>query len=312
MKWHDPAVVCGVALLLLMAMSDGRAQPPAASQPTSSQASWPDTFTVTVGDIRTRIEAAKMWTMSGIEYRDTVMAVQDSAYGTVLTIRDVGHLGTAHFLEVPGKPGLVEKEDVTSLQFFVDDKPATDFRSMMNASGKSFRMERKSSIRSLELESTISIRDGVLIETSRWHATEPIDLQKGHPLMYAFTPKTTVYAFGDDAGIQKRGVFQTEGKAHVTTEKGFRWMALFDPASGKGSVCYLVEHPAAEGAGAWFLLIDVPGIYHKLALYNFVDRIMPKGFTGTYRTAVGFFSATDADWEQQALKRVGELKSATD
>jgi hypothetical protein len=234
------------------------------------------------------------------------MAVEDSAYGTVLTIRGVGHLGTAHFLDVPGKPGQVEKENVTSLKLFVDDKPVTEFTPAMNLQGSSFRMERTSKIRSIDLESSVSIRDGVLVETAHLRAAEPIDLQKGHPSMYAWTPQATVYAFGDDNGIQKRGVFLTEGSTDVKTEKTSRWMAVFNPTTGKGSVCYLLKHPAdAEG---WFLLIDAPGVYRKIALYSFVDKIVPKGFDGTFQTAIGFFSATDQDWEQQALQRVAELK----
>jgi hypothetical protein len=127
--------------------------------------------------------------------------------------------------------------------------------------------------------------------------------------MYAFTPQATVYAFGNDAGIQKRGVFAKAGGTDVKTEKSARWMAVFDPVSGKGSVCYLVKHPADAGADGWFLLIDAPGVYRKLALYSFVDHVVPQGFDGTYQTAVGFFSAKEAEGEQQALKRVGELKS---
>ena len=97
------ALACGA--LLLLTVSAGPAQSPAVEPASTPSAQWPGTVTVTAGDVRTRIEAAKMWTISGLEYQDTVMAVQDSAYGTVLTIRGVGHLGTAHFLDVPGNPG---------------------------------------------------------------------------------------------------------------------------------------------------------------------------------------------------------------
>ncbi len=292
-------------LLLLVPMAITRAQSPS-SQP-AAQANWPQKVIVTVGEVRTRIEGSKMWTLSGLDYQNTVMAVEDSAYGTVLTIRGVGHLGTAHFLDVPGKPGQIEKENVTSLQFFVDDKPVTTFAPTMNLNGKSFRMERTSTIRALDLASSVALRDGVLIETAHLHATGPIDLQKAHPTMYAWTPQATVYIFGDDSGIQRRGTFLKEGKTATEAVKDSRWMAVFDPASGKGSVCYLLKHPpTAEG---WFLLIDAPGVYRKLALYTLVDKIVPKDFDGTYQTAVGFFSATEADWERQALQRVAELRA---
>ena len=58
-------------------------------------------------------------------------------------------------------------------------------------------------------------------------------------------------------------------------------MAVFDPISGKGSVCYLLKYPpTTEG---WFLVVDAPGIYRKVALYTLVDKIVPTGFDGTYQ-----------------------------
>jgi hypothetical protein len=304
---HLPAALLLCALSILLTTSPALGGTPA-TQP-ADQTNWPKTFTVTIGDIRTRIESSKMWTMSGLEYQDAVMAVEDSAYGTVITIRGVGHLGTGHFLDVPGKPGEIEKEHVKRLKLFVDDKPVTNFQPTMTAGGKSFRMERSSSIRALDLECSVDIRDGVLVETSHWRATQDIDLQMTYPLMYAWTPKNTLYLFGDDNGIQKRGVFfeNAEQKTDAGLEKNSRWMAVFNPASGKGSVCYLVKHP--KDAEGWLQWTDGPGVYRKLRIMSFVEKIVPKGFDGTYQSAVGFFSANETDWEKQALKRVGELKS---
>ncbi len=275
------------------------------TRPHDMEAQFPKSLTVTVGDITTRIDGPKRWTLSGIKYQNDVMAVEDSAYGTVLTIKNVGHLGTAHFLEVPGKPGEIEKENVTGLKFFVDEKPLTRFQPTMKVDGKSFRMERTSTIRGLNLESSVSIRDRLLIETAHFHVTEPIDLVKAHPLMHAWTPDATVYAFGDDKGIAERGEFSTEGRKEKVV-KNARWMAVFNPTSGKGSVCYLLKHPPT--AEESFLLIDVPRVYRKGALYTFVDTVLPVGFDGTFQTAVGFFSATESDWEAEAQKRITEIQ----
>lgn len=273
----------------------------------SSQANWPKEVVVTVGDIRTRIDGPKLWTMSGIDYQNTVMATEDSAFGSVITIRGVGHLGTAHFLAVPGKPGEIEKEIVTSLQLFVDDKPVTDFKPEMSLNGTSFRLERTSKIRDLDLESTVSIRDGVLIETAHMRANKAIDLQISYPLMYAWTREATLYAFGDDNGLQKRGVFRKEGQSDEPPEKTSRWMAVFNPASGKGSVCYLLKHPS--NADGWLQWTDAPAAYRKLRIMSFVEKVMPEGFDGTYQAALGFFSATESDWEKVALAKVEELKN---
>lgn len=283
----------------------------AGNPPTQSeaQANWPKEVVVTVGDIRTRIDGPKMWTMSGIDFQNTVMATENSAYGTVLTIRGVGHLGTAHFLDVPGKPGQVEKEIVTSLKLFLDEKPVTDFTPAMALSGTSFRMERTSKIRDVDLQSSVSIRDGTLVETARLQATAQMDLQTAFPLMYAWTPEATDYLFGDENGVLKRGSFLKEGKAASELVRKSRWVAVFNSASGKGSVAYMLKVPPdAESA---FFLVDAPGSYRKTALHSFGETIMPKDFDGTYQMAIGFFPASEKDWERQALKRLEELKRTT-
>jgi hypothetical protein len=44
---------------------------------------------------------------------------------------------------------------------------------------------------------------------------------------------------------------------------------------------------------------------------SFVEKVMPAGFDGTYQAAVGFFSATEQDWEKATLAKVAELKKAS-
>ena len=271
------------------------------------QADWPQKTTVTVGDVRTRIDGPKMWTLSGIDYQDRVMSSEDSAYGTVFTIRDVGHLGTAHFLDVPGKHGEIEKENVTSLKFTVDGQPVTAFSQTMDLQGKSFRMDRTSRIRGFNLESFVSLRDDILIESVDMKVTEPVDLVKAHLTMYAWTPEATVYLLGNDAGVQKRGTFLKEGNTVAEVVKDVNWSAIFDPAAGKGAVYVVVKRPVDDPPA--LIVVDSPGLYRKIAGYDLVDKIVQVGWEGSYQSAVGFFTATEADWEAKAQQRVAELKA---
>lgn len=279
----------------------------AAETPSPQVRDWPQKVVVTVGDIRTRIDGPKMWTLSGIDFQDKMVATEDSAYGTVLTIRGVGHLGTAHFLDVPGKPGEVEKEDVTHLNIIVDNKLVSQFTPQMNLAGKSFLMERKSKIRELDLETTVSICDGVIVETARFHTTGALDLRVAYPWMYAWTPQATAYVFGDDQGIQKRGQFLKSGKPTSMVVKDANWMAVFNPITGKGSVCCYLQHPPGDGR---FLLVDAPAAYRKIYPYTLEDKVLPQDFAGTYQSAVGFFTATESDWEERALQRASEVRSS--
>lgn len=297
--------LCMFAMLLWTFLADaGRADEPAAQG--ANLSGWPQKVVVTVGDLRTRIDGPKLWTLSGIDYQGAVMATEESAYGSVLTIRNVGNLGTAHFLDVPGKPGEVEKEEVHQLRFVVDGQPVAEFAPTMNLAGNSFRMERKSTIRSIELESSVSIADDVLVETASFRATGPIDLRVAYPWMYALTAEAKSYVFGDNEGIRQRGTFLPEGKTVSQVIRNSTWMAVFNPARGKGCVCCDLRHPPAEESS--FLLIDAPGIYRKVAAYSLVDTVVREGFAGTYQAGVGFFSATEADWEERARRRAEEIR----
>ena len=128
----------------------------------------------------------------------------------------VGILGSAHFLDVPGKPGEVEKEQVSLVQFVLDEQPVTEITPTMNLSGQSFRRNRESQIRAVHLNSSVTLRggerigsgtrqssvfsansevwrlplrnnsqplrDGVLIETVRLRTAEASDLRVSYPL----------------------------------------------------------------------------------------------------------------------------------
>ena len=275
--------------------------------PPSSQADWPQEVEVMVGEIRTRLDGPKLWTLSGIDFRETMIATEDSAYGTVLTIRDVGHLGTAHFLDVPGKPGEVEKEIVTELRMVMDDRPVERFAPRMKLEGKNFRFERKSKIRSLDLETTITIRDGVLTETAHFRVRGPLDLRVAYPWMYAWTPEATDYVFGDDQGIPGKGEFRREGSTTTQVVKDATWLAVFDAEAGQGAVCRFAKAP--KEAEASFLLVDAPGVYRKLAGYTLEDRRLDDGFEGEYQAIVGFFVANSEDWPERAKRRAAELKN---
>lgn len=274
----------------------------------SAKIARPEKLTATIGDVLIRIDGPKLWTLSGIDFQSSQIAVQDSAYGSVMNIKGVGILGSAHFLDVPGKPGEVEKEQVSLVQFFLDERPVTEITPTMNLTGKSFRMNRESKIRTVQLTSSVTLRDGVLMETARMQATEAVDLRVSYPLMYAWSPAMSQYLFGDDKGVQKRGVFLSEpAKPTEGLEKSSRWMAVYNVKDQKGAVLYVMQQPSKHDA--WLQFTDAPGVYRKLRLMIFSEKTMPAGFDGTFQSAVGFFTATDNDWETVARQRMQQLQS---
>ena len=138
----------------------------------------------------------------------------------------------------------------------------------MSIHGQSFRMERRSKIRAIDVESSLSLRDGVLIESARVRTEAAVDLRIAAAMMYAWSPTVTAYLFGDDQGLRNRGTFLPEtAKPTEGGDKAARWMAVYDAPSGKGAVSYVMKQP--PGAGTWLQFTDAPKVYRKMRLLFF-------------------------------------------
>lgn len=48
----------------------------------SAKIARPEKLTATIGDVLIRIDGLKLWTLSGIDFQNSKIAVQDSAYGS--------------------------------------------------------------------------------------------------------------------------------------------------------------------------------------------------------------------------------------
>jgi hypothetical protein len=267
----------------------------------------PDLVNCAIGNVTFQIDGPKLWTLSGFEYKTHSIATKDSAYGAVLNIEGVGLLGSAHFLDVPGQLGKIEKENVTDLAFFIDGCRVMPDLPLANLSGKSFRLKRASTIRAVQLQSEVSVENDVLIETVRLETSQDVRLKLSYPLMYAWSPSMTDYLFGDDTEVIKRGSFLAAGsKTGEGLERTARWMAVYDSASHCGAVCLLLQQPESEEV--WFQYTDAPSVYRKLRLMSFSEKTMPAGFNGTYQSGIGFFDAEPSAWENAAISRLQDLR----
>ena len=130
-------IVLLLAIAFFIAATTAATVPATAASPGDRER--PASVTATIGNVTVRIDGPKLWTLSRIEYKGTILGVEDSAYGTVINIKDVGFIGTAH--------KEVEPEDVTELDFFLNSR-AHPF-SNTDVRGESFRVERRSRIRSV-------------------------------------------------------------------------------------------------------------------------------------------------------------------
>lgn len=257
----------------------------------------PTSLAVTCGDISMRIDGTKLWTPSGLDYRGTRLAIEESAYGSVFNIEGVGFIGSAHREN--------ETEQITDVQFFLDGEPVDGLPTHLE--GRSFRCERRSRIRDLELHSTVEIIDGQFRETARVRAHRDVRLAKVYHFMHAWISQATHYAYGRGDEIVAAGEFSNavEDDRRFYAQQNVDWVAVYDAQSQKGAVSYLHERP--EAGGSLMQLWNCIGVYRKFYLATHVDQTMPAGFDGTYRMTTAFFDTSADKFEKNAKRVAGDL-----
>jgi hypothetical protein len=289
-------MVCAMAL---HPNPDSVSSAPSQSDTRPVEVKGPASLTARVGDVLVRIDGPKLWTLSRIEWKSQLLGIEDSAYGTVIGIRDVGWIGTAHFE--------VEPEQVTHIQFFVNDQSIKVTADEISVGGNKFRMERRSRIRSFELQSALEVRDELIFETLRLRTDQAVDLKTIYPFMYAWNASATDYMFGADDGSRIAGQFlppPRQTPRHII-EKSVRWASVYDSVSRTGSVSRILALP--DQVEASFQFADAPEIYRKLYLMCFTDETVPAEFHGTFGIVTGFFSSQPEHWQDKAAARAREL-----
>lgn len=283
-------------LLALLALAEAAAAVP--FQPNLG----PDlpTITVSCGDVALLLRQQSQWTPGRIDFRGAAMTTERSAYGTVFAFPGVGFIGTAHLENEP--------EKLESLAFFLDGQPIATPAAELK--GESFRFERRSRIRGVELTCAWELKENRLHETTTVRAAEAVPLKLVYHFMHAWTPTVSAFAAGTDAAPEK--VIAGPLRDDVDVRKFFinervDWMAVFEPKSGQFAVSRLLGAP--EQGGHVSMLWNVPGSYRKFYLKCFDGATVPAGFTGTWRMVTAFGTGTAESWESAARSLATELRA---
>lgn len=294
---HHIRIVVVLQLIASLAINSSWATENNAEKSKANERDRPASVTAHIGDVTVRIDGRKLWTLSRIEYKNSLLGVEHSAYGTVLNLKDVGFIGTAH--------KEVESEDVTDLRFFLDEKYLPSPPTVVQ--GNSFKVKRKSRIRSFQLDSLLEVRDNRIYQSVRLQTKAAVEMKVIYPFMYAWTPTATTYMFGADNGARVEGVFAPENANQGQLfQSKMNWLAVYDKPTKKGAVSRLLtQHPAG---GAHMLIVDAPKAYRKFYIMCFSEEEVPAGFDETYRIVTSFFEADNATWKSTANKLAQSLK----
>ena len=258
------------------------------------------TITVTCGEVSLLLRQATQWTPGRIDFRGQAMTTERSAYGTVFSFPDCGFIGTAHLENEP--------EPLQSLAFILDGKTLEKPEAVLK--GQTFRFERKSRIRDVELTCIVELKNNQLHETTTVRTEKAVPLKLVYHFMHAWVPSVSAFCAGthaEPANTLSGPLNDSDDTARkFYVNQRIDWMAVFEPKSSQYGVSRLLAAPELGGhiATIW----NVPGSYRKFYLKCFNNTTVPADFEGTWRMVTAFGASDAARWERAARELSQSLK----
>lgn len=257
-------------------------------------------ITVRCGEVTLLFRQASQWTPGRIDFRDSPMTTERSAYGTVFSFPEVGFIGTGHLENEP--------EPLESVTFLVDGEKVETPGSELDAN-QVFRFERESRVRDFHLSGVIELKDDRLYETAIVTNVNAVPLKLVYHFMHAWRPTVTAYLAGkDDAPDQTfQGALRDDEEVarKFYLNDSVDWIAVYEPESQQFAVSRILETPE-EGTHV-SMIWNVPGTYRKYYLKCFNNDTVPAHFHGTWRMVTGFGSSEPESWEANARALAAEL-----
>jgi hypothetical protein len=276
-----------LAVLLLLGIAPAA---PAQAQTTSPAAGWPREIVAEVGQLGVRFESRSFWTLYRIDYQGTRICLDrfGSHYGSVANFPNVGFIGSGHTEN--------ENEQVLALKLMVDGQSVS--RPPASLRGNSIRLEKRSRIRTLVLDTIIEARDNRILEDVRLRAEQPTPVKLIYHFMHPWTFTATEYLAELPDGTRMEGAFCGDHKFRV--DRPTRWSAIYDGPSAKGAITCVLAAP--EGDDWRTRYWDISDRYRKHYFVTFQNKTVPAKREFHYQVLTMPFAAPAAAWKVTAAR----------
>jgi len=251
---------------------------------------WPVEIVADVGDLQVRFESRSFWTLYRIDFKGDRICLDrfGSHYGSVASFPGVGFIGSGHTEN--------ENEEVVDLKLFVDGEPVE--RPETKLTCREIRLQKRSRIRDLILNTEITVKDNLIVEDVRLNAAKPTAVNLIYHFMHPWMFTATEYLAESLEGTRIEGSFTGDRQQKI--DKATRWSAVYDPPTNKGALTYVLDAPADDDWRTRYW--DVPGVYRKHYLATFLNKIVPIDTEYRYRIATVPFEATQDRWKDTAAQ----------
>ncbi len=258
-------------------------------------ADWPASILVDCGDIQTRFEARSHWTLYRLDYRGVRLCKNQfgSHYGSVASFPGTGFIGSGH-----SENG--EAESVDDLTLTVDGHASNP--PPARVSGNRIVLHKRSHLRALNLDTTVTVLPDRIIEQVRVKTSKPQKLNLLYHFMHPWvTDMDRFLALKSDGGeLEGRFVDDKQMKVGVPV----RWSAVYSSKLGMGAVTVVLDAPRDTKWLVWYW--DMPGRYRKHYLVTFRGETVPADRAFSYKIVTLPFTAAPETWEKTVRRTAGK------
>jgi len=166
----------------------------------------PDSIVMQAQDIKIRLDSRKRWNINRIEWRGSLVCIDNRGAHYGMTCRPKGSphfIGSGHTESGAG-------EEVISVKLFADGKEVVPGSEAIT--GRSVGMEKVSSVYKFRVRYTFEIKDNVIAEKTEVSADEDVPLRQMYCSMHPWSTRFTDYHIIAADGKKRSGKFLTDGK----------------------------------------------------------------------------------------------------
>lgn len=279
------ARIVGAALALLVAWHPGYAEDPREEA----------VVTLRSGGLSVEVQQAHSWSIQKITYRGVPVGTQTGAFGAVACVPVAGGwVGSAH------TAGGVERIEEISL---IVDGEFADLEDGATHTGERIVLQKRSMLDKLQLEATLTLADGLLIQHHEMMAMEDVVVSTVYPFMYPITSETSAWMAVTAEGEELTGEFGPGGD--LQWHDNWAWTSVFIPDRSTGVVIRHLAHPTdAQTLTGWW---DQER-YHKLYVrWDGLAEPWSEGLTLSAEVALRCFEAPSVGWHEMARQIASEL-----
>lgn len=259
---------------------------------------WPVSILVTADRLQIRFESRSFWTLYRIDYDDVRICKDQfgSHYGSVANLKGTGFVGSGHTEND-------ETEQIDALSLEIDGKPVEKPADKYEA--ETVVLHKRSRIRSLSLDTTVTVADNRILEEVTMEAADPTDLNLIYHFMHPWVTEMSHYAGETVDGELVTGEFKGDKGMRIAAPVS--WSAVFSETLQKGALTIVLDVPddVPWNVRYW----DVPKRYRKHYLMSFAGMTVPAGRPYRYRVLTIPFEADSPGWLTQARSMAAHVLS---